>query len=319
MVKLPPRGSPTVEAIYRHYEQSSKDWRRPHLGASLIGDENCLRLLWYSFRWTRKPPFEGRLLRLFETGDREEERVKDNLQAIGVRVEAIDPETGEQWRFAFAGGHVGGSADGAVLGVLEAPKTWHLLEVKTMNERRFKKLKKEGIEKSQPGHYAQVQVNMVGLKLKRAFYVVTHKDTDELHVERPKVDKPYAEAMIGKGRGIVFSPSPPVRISEDPAWFECKFCDYFAICHDQHFDQLERNCRTCASSTPMPDGTWRCEHLDKALDIDEQRMGCGDHVFVPGILPWEIVDGCEEERYAVYQKPDGTKIVDEGGKLWPTS
>jgi hypothetical protein len=39
-----------------------------------------------SFRHAWSPNFEGRMLRLFETGDREEDRIVANLRAVGVTV-----------------------------------------------------------------------------------------------------------------------------------------------------------------------------------------------------------------------------------------
>ena len=46
------------------------------------------------------------------------------------------------------------------LGIPEAPKTWHVLEFKTHNSKSFAKLEKEGVQKSNPMHYAQMQVYM---------------------------------------------------------------------------------------------------------------------------------------------------------------
>ena len=75
----------TIEAIYQHYKDKRKNEHRPHLGGSQIGNE-CSRALWYQFRHAWTPLFEGRLLRLFETGDREEDRIVSNLRAVGVKV-----------------------------------------------------------------------------------------------------------------------------------------------------------------------------------------------------------------------------------------
>jgi hypothetical protein len=72
MAKLPESLTtpPTVSAIYERYEARSGEWRREHLGGSQIGRE-CDRALWYGFRWATAPDFDGRLLRLFDTGHRE--------------------------------------------------------------------------------------------------------------------------------------------------------------------------------------------------------------------------------------------------------
>ncbi len=62
--------TPTVKQIYEHYVKSAVVMKpRKHLGASQIGHP-CLRYLWYQFRWCAesKTSFDGRMLRLFETG-----------------------------------------------------------------------------------------------------------------------------------------------------------------------------------------------------------------------------------------------------------
>lgn len=60
---------------------------RNHLGGSLIG-RPCLRELWYSFRWARKPSFAGRMLRLFERGHLEEFRFVKYLKMAGFEIQA---------------------------------------------------------------------------------------------------------------------------------------------------------------------------------------------------------------------------------------
>jgi len=60
---------------------------RSHLGASMIG-KPCYRELWYSFRWVQTPTFEPRMLRLFQTGHREEPRFIEMLEAVGFKVSA---------------------------------------------------------------------------------------------------------------------------------------------------------------------------------------------------------------------------------------
>lgn len=67
------------------YCQSYDDGHRNHLGASLIGDD-CKRKLWYGFRWAFKKKFEGRLLRLFNRGHREEDRFIEWLEGAGFKV-----------------------------------------------------------------------------------------------------------------------------------------------------------------------------------------------------------------------------------------
>ena len=100
MADLPDISSPTREAIFAGYERDASEGFRTHLGASLIG-KACERALWYDFRWTTKAKFPGRVLRLFETGNREEERLVRNLRRTGATVVEVDPQLAEIATYAF--------------------------------------------------------------------------------------------------------------------------------------------------------------------------------------------------------------------------
>lgn len=140
MADLPAPSTPTLTAIYASYEARQGDGFRDHLGASIIG-KSCARALWYDFRWVTPSRHSGRLLRLFETGQLEEDRMVRNLRATGATVLEVDPDTGRQFRVEAHGGHFGGSLDGVALGLLEAPKTWHVLEFKTHSAKSFADLR----------------------------------------------------------------------------------------------------------------------------------------------------------------------------------
>src|SRR5579871_4143168 len=149
MAEMPEVKSPIVTAIEAAWA-ARNDEQREYLGASVLGRE-CERRLWYDFRWAHEAErFEGRMLRLFATGDIEERRVIEDLREIGVLVSEIDPATGEQWAIRFADGHGGGHTDGRLAGVPGAEKTEHLLEVKSHNDKSFKALKKDGVQKAKP-------------------------------------------------------------------------------------------------------------------------------------------------------------------------
>jgi hypothetical protein len=313
MPKVPAPHQRTVAAIFARHERDATDWRRTHLGASLIGRE-CSRELWYSFRWAIAPGFEGRMLRLFERGDREEAWLAEELRAIGVDLHTED-ETGAQFRVAFWNGHFSGSCDGAGLGFPEAPKTWHLFEAKTINLKGFGILQSKGVKEAKPEHYAQMQVYMHGLKLKRAFYVAVCKNDDHIYTERIHYVKAEAEAFVAKAATIIGSNEPLSKINEDPTWWKCKFCDARPICHLGEVDRLERNCRTCASATPQQEGGWYCDLHQRLLSSDEQRAGCDSHLFIPALLPWKPVAVDEDARSVTYETPAGEKIVDHAKEL----
>jgi hypothetical protein len=73
-----------VAAIDRMWEATEKG-PRPHLGASVVG-KPCERQLVYSFRHAMRKQTEGRMLRLFNRGHREEPSICASLRAIGVEV-----------------------------------------------------------------------------------------------------------------------------------------------------------------------------------------------------------------------------------------
>lgn len=301
MAALPPPPTPTLNAIYAAYVTEAGDGFRDHLGASIIGKE-CERALWYDFRWVTRGAFSGRMLRLFETGNREEDRLVRDLRRTGATVLDSDPETGRQWRVESHGGHFGGSMDAVALGLLEAPRTWHVVEFKTHGVKSFTPLKKDGVQKSKPQHWAQMQVYMHLAGLTRAMYVAVCKDTDEIYIERVRADPVESERFLVKARRVIDAARPPARISHDPSWWQCRLCDHHDHCHGGRI--AETNCRTCLHSTPV-DGGWHCARWNGPLGSREQRRGCPAHLFIPDLMPGEPVDAGDD--WVEYRMPDGSR------------
>lgn len=293
MAKLPKPKDTTVSRIYKSYEGNQAN--RPHLGASILGDE-CQRKLWYIFRWAKAPSFEGRMIRLFNRGFAEEHIFLKELRKIGVEVWERDPRTGKQFVCSFAGGHAGGSCDGVAKGLMEAPKTPHLLEFKTSSKKYFGIIEKDGVEKAKPEHFAQMQIYMHFLDLKRAFYMVVCKDDDHLYSERIHYDKKAAEKLVKKAERIINFPTPMVKLSDDPSFWKCKFCHFLNICH--HGEIPDVNCRTCLHSTPEVegDGRWSCTGFNEdSIPISSlQTTECKKHLFIPDLLPWPVVTAGED-------------------------
>ena len=303
MVEMP-EIFPTVQKIYKAYQDRPNDWRRDHLGASSIGHA-CERKLWFDFRWCSKPGFEGRTLRLFETGKREEIRVIENLREIKVTVWAVDPNTGLQITYGSFGGHYGGSLDGMIFGVDEAPETWHVLEVKTMNTRDFNRMKKEGVKKVKFLYYCQMQAYMHWSEVERAYFLCVCKETDEIYPERVYYDKKFAEGLELKAKRIVFSPTPLFKISDDPDLLpECHFCDHKKLCQGQCLPLV--TCRTCAWVTPHEDGFWVCDRTEEKISSSGQRHPCEFHIFVPDLVPLEMVNADADVGTVTYKLAEGS-------------
>lgn len=315
MAELPPITSLTVERIYQAYENEAQAWDSAGLSPSSMGTE-CDRALWYEFRWAaEKKPIEGRKLRLFQTGHREESRMVEDLRRAGVTVLDVDPDTGKQWAVRALGGHVRGKADGACVEVPEAPKTWHLLEIKTHNDKSFKALKRDGVLKAKPGHYAQMQEYMGLLDLKRALYMAANKNDDEIYTERVEFDPVYFMQLMARAERIITADRPPSKAHEDPeskAAFACGWCPAKEVCHFGSF--ARSHCRTCLHATPIiddgEDGRWHCARRQKDLTYNEQKVGCAHHLFIPDLVPGEQIDADEKAQTVTYRLNDGAIWTD---------
>lgn len=331
-----------VERVYQAYEKNSADWRRPHLGASLLGNP-CRRALWFSFRWAIAPNFPGRVLRLFDTGNREEGRIVADLRNAGITVFDRDPSTGAQFRVSFCE-HSGGSLDGIAQGFEEAPKKWHVVEFKTHNEKSFNEVKTIGVQIAKPLHYAQMQTYMYKMnqefpgEFDRAMYIPVNKNNDEMWGERVRLDPLFAQQTIGKGIAVVESPRPAGLLSDDPKHPDCLFCDYHGLCFGNEWkevspknwqfvpfnrDKIERNCRTCLHSTPMDahdskGGVWTCsrdqDKLDYAIDDKRQKTGCDRHLFVPDFLLVSLGEVVDADRGGDWVKYSGG-VNYNGGRI----
>lgn len=314
MAALPPLEARTVSAIYAAYEARGRGDERTYLGLSTFGTE-CDRALWYG--WRKASPserFDGRKLRLFETGHREEARIIDDLRMAGVIVHDRNPVTGDQWAVSAFGGHLRGHLDGVAVNVPEAPKTEHVLEVKTHNEKSFTALINHGVEKSKPGHFWQMTGYMHLTGRTRALYVAQNKNDEGLYAERVRYDPVKAAQLMARAERILRADRPPAKLHEDPhakMAFACEWCSARDVCHYGQFART--NCRTCLHATPLLEGEgarWRCERHNRILTDDEQRKGCPSHLFIPDLVPGIQIDADESAQTVTYAMNDGSTWID---------
>ena len=279
-----------VEKIYAGIKTSTDNKPRSHLGASIIG-HSCDRWLWFSFRWIAREDFDGRMLRLFRRGQDEENPLIADLRNAGLKVTNIDQKTKRQ--YSFKDGFFAGSMDGIIeSGVPEAPIKPHILEIKTHSKKSFDALEKDGVEKSKPMHFAQMQVYMGATETDRALYVAVCKDDDRIYTERVRFDKEVFEALTKRAQRIIASDRMPEPLSTDSTWFECKFCAAHAICHKGVIAQ-EVHCRSCSHVTFLREGKAHCQHWDAQIPTDAQIAGCDHHIIHPDLVPFpmHIEDG----------------------------
>lgn len=223
------------------------------LGISQIG-ESCDRKIFYKFYWCSSPKISARIKRLFGRGTNEEPIVIKDLESIGVIVHSMQD-------VVFAGyGHIKGKIDGIAENVPDAPKTPHLLEIKTMNNKNFGKFtEKNGVEKKFPEYYAQIQVYMYLKKLKRALFIGVNKNTDERYYERIPVNNNFAKELLNKAQDIIFSDFLPHKFES----FKCRWCEYKEICMEGK--PVEKNCRTCKFAAIHDEGQWQCAYPDNMI------------------------------------------------------
>ena len=143
MVAFPPR--PEQQVIDRIYsaiqkEKADTSLYLGRLGSSFIGEE-CVRQIWLGWRGFARESFDGRMLRLFETGHLQEARIVEDLRRAGLAV-WDKQESGNQYEYADDSGHLITKIDGIIKDVPDCEKTPHLLEIKTHNKNSFSALTK---------------------------------------------------------------------------------------------------------------------------------------------------------------------------------
>ena len=298
MTAIPPPIHTIANLIDDHHA-NQPDEPRLHLGGSMLGHP-CDRWLWLSFRWAVREKFPGRIRRLFRRGNNEEDIITSDLKAIGIKI----TNTGNDQIFLNMGSHVGGSVDGIIeSGVPGAENTQHIAEYKTHALKSFNDLEKKGVQASKPIHWAQMQVYMLGTKIKRALYVAVCKNDDNIYTERVKFDEEAATNLLARGHRIATTERIPAPISTDASWYQCKFCPAHSFCHKEQLTQ-HVNCRTCAHATPENDGTWSCARWARGegnnIPGDFQKTGCDSHVLHPDMVPWKMKDS-NDPHEAVYE------------------
>ena len=242
--------------------------KRPYLGMSILG-HHCSRYLWLTFRWAYTETYSKRLHRLFQRGHREEEVIISLLNEIGIKCLKTQTE------YVTGFGHIKGHSDGVVIGVIEAPKTPHVLECKTANDKSFKKVQSQAnLEKSNIIYYCQTQLYMKHEKLPRCLFIMVNKNDDNLYVERVRYNKDTANLFENRGVSIVLSPLPN-KVKYPKTYYKCKRCACYKICHEG--SSIDMNCRTCNHSEPTKYGGWHCQFNDLDLSLDEQKCGCNNY------------------------------------------
>lgn len=304
MAPIPRPVPSTLRRIQEALVADRDDWESVGISAGDIGME-CDRALWLTFRRASVPEvIDWRKRRIFERGNIEEERLLDLLRMIGCTV------WGEQDRVRAAGGHLRGKIDGRALGIVEAPKTEHVVECKSAKDEYFKPVKKHGVKVGMPGHYATFQFYMHGLGVDRVAYMMSNKNDEDVHFERVEYDAAFALRAVARVERVINMPEPPSRLCGKRDDFRGRLCRQAEVCWNEIWPRA--HCRTCMHSTPLIDGNagWDCARWSKPLSLPEQDAGCAAHLYIPALVPGEMVSVDEEAETVTYTLNDGRTWVD---------
>lgn len=268
--------------IDKYCEKKYDKGPRDHLGASEMG-EDCDRKLWYKFRWVYHKVHDGRIQRLFQVGHNAEPRFIDYLKAIGFEVKEFDTN-GEQFHIKGCNDHYGGSLDG----MCKAPAHYEINEpIIFLNEFKtngtgagFNDVLKLGVMKSKSKHYKQMCQYGYHYKLKYGLYLIENKNDSDIIIEIVPLDWNIGIELQKRAQDIISVKIPPAKIAENPAFYECKFCDFNKVCWEGKKVQI--NCRSCRNATAIENAEWYCEHWKAIIPKEYLKVGCSQHVSING-------------------------------------
>jgi hypothetical protein len=243
-----------TERIEQAFHEEKRDQPREYIGASGIGHA-CDANTAFSWRGYPDTPPDSRLKRIFRDGHRIETQVVKDMRKAGLQVMEQDPMTGKQWRYTRYGGHAMGNADG----LIEIEGRVVGLEIKSMNDDKFKSFRDHGVKYSHPIYYDQMQFIM-GMSGIHSFVIVSYnKNTSEYHHQYIEFDEFRFYSLEAKVERVLSNQAQ--RVSHDESDWRCRGCFKFDACWKGALPS-KRDVRTCGNSIGNSDGTFSCSVCD---------------------------------------------------------
>ena len=264
-----------LRELLSKYHPGKTDYVPQHIGVtSLI--RPCARRAWYDYRWASDVRPLQRHWLLFQRGHLEEYRIVAALAASHLSVVFQDAA---RLRFYAANRAVSGVADALLV---EAPQTWHVLEMKTANAASFRALQKQQGD-AWAAYYKQIQMYLYGMGCDRGVLIVVNKNDDSWGLRDVERDQTVIDELLDvKVAMILDSERLPPRIAESPDYYQCKMCPHAQVCW---LDKpLNKRCRNCRSATNEGE-RWHCRMHDKDLSTEEQWAACPDFSPAHGNVP----------------------------------
>lgn len=211
--------------------------RRGYLGASGIGHP-CERQVWYQYNGYPYEPMGIKGIYAVEDGHRSEELLASRLKLVpGVQLATLD-ENGNQFGFSKFDGKFKGHIDGLIIGLLQAPKTAHIWEAKSVNEKKFGELQKliekfgekNALKEWDYIFYIQSQIYMGEFDLDRHYLTACTPGGRDIISVRTEFDRNIYKATLSKAERIINAKNPPERAFHSKTWKDCRWCKFAEEC-----------------------------------------------------------------------------------------
>jgi hypothetical protein len=219
-------------------ENENSKPRRKYLGMSSIGGA-CSRKLWYSYHTPMTETFDAPTIMRFEDGHRSEALIADRLKATPGIMLLTEDDNGRQFGVEDFEGQFRGHLDGKILGLVHAPSVWHVWEAKCTNLKKFMQFKtlkadlgeQNALKQWDATYYAQAQSYMGYTGLDDHYLTVCTPGGRDWEAVCTRFNEVDFEAIRDKAHRILGAMAPLARLSNDPSWYECKWCFYKDHCH----------------------------------------------------------------------------------------
>jgi hypothetical protein len=225
------------ETILNKHEKFERGNRRPYLGASIIG-RPCARqvqYMWKNVNVDRGKGFPPKILRTFKIGDVFEEMLINYLWDAGFNLQTKNSK-GQQFGFKYYSDQIRGHVDGIIK---DGPKDCgpypRLWECKSMNDKKFFEFENQGVKRSHPVYYYQMQIYMDQLKLTTNPGILTamNKDNSRIVHEAVPYNEIDAKKILNRAIEIINKTErklPMPRVSKYRDNFECRYCSWQDRC-----------------------------------------------------------------------------------------
>jgi hypothetical protein len=146
-------------------------------------------------------------------------QVAGEVDGVFTHIPAVD-QIPEEFRPALS----------TIIGILEAPFLW---ESKKATAKKVKTFEKDGVRKSDPKYFGQMQINMNIMQIPATLFTMLCLDDMRFYFEIVRMDPDYVGKIMDRAIKVVRSQSPFdfSPISTNPEHKVCRYCDFRETCY----------------------------------------------------------------------------------------